>query len=291
MARRFLPSHRARRGVALLSVLWLVALMGVLSLGLLALARNDRLAAHAALNAARAQSLADAGVYLAIHQLNDAKTRNEIPVDGRERDEDIDGHPVVVSVQDEGGKIDVNFCTVSMLKSALLSAGLAAEESTRIANVIDDKRKAAQQSANDAHKLTADWMAQTVPFRTVEELKSISGISEAVYEKLRQVLTVYAQTPIVQVLTAPEPVLYLLPGVETSRVQKELQERKDKLVTAADIGMMGPTQDANMLLAHVFTIRVTAKDGTASFTRRAVVLMTGNSRDLYKVLVWSADHF
>jgi general secretion pathway protein K len=282
---------QSEKGIALIGVLWLVALIGILALGVSLLAKSDRLSAQAAADSARAEGLADAGVFLTVHQLCDRRTVNQVPIDGQEKTLTIDGQRVTAAVQDEFGKIDINFAPDNLLESLFVSAGLSGDESKAITDSIDANRNAASQQIADALEINPIDQTQpislTFPFRTLEELKSIPGISDEIFQQVRPALTVYSQQPNVQTSTAPPAVLRALPGMDAGKIQQILSARQNNPVTAGSAAL---TQTAPTTISgRVFTILSKAQSGTAVFPRRAVVLITGDIHRPYKILEWTMD--
>jgi general secretion pathway protein K len=183
-SKRRAASFRAHeRGIALISVLWLIALLGVLALGLMALARSDRLNAHADVDEAAAEGWADAGVFLTLHKLCDIHLARDVPIDGQVTVQDIGGQRIDIATQDEFGKIDLNFAPKEILKGLLQSAGLSSDDSSQLADAIDDRRMSALRRVSDERETDPSSpipSADLFPFHSVEELKSVPGITEDV---------------------------------------------------------------------------------------------------------------
>lgn len=272
------------KGIALVSVLWLVILLGVLALGLLSILQDDSRTARIFADDVQAEGLADAGVFLAIHELSNVDTAKDVPVDGHVRNVRIDGHEIEVSVQDENGKIDVNFAPPETLRSLIILAGKPEPEANQVTEAIGQrKRMLNNPSANTSP------VAGRLPFLTVEQIQSASGISRDLFERIRPSLTVYSQQPTVQPATAPERVLRTLPGMSGDKVDEVMAGRRDHPVTAARIGMIEAMANQNSPFGRAFTILSKAKVDEAVFIRRAVVFITGNPQKPFRIMDWSSD--
>jgi general secretion pathway protein K len=278
--------HGRRRGIALIAVLWLIALIGALALAILAIEKTDHLTAHAAIDGLAAEGQGDAGVFLAIHKLCDLRTVGQIPIDGQAIHFTIADQPVSVSVQDEFGKIDVNFAPQEILQSLFAAAGLSADDSKTIAQKIDDRRTATFGHVADQITAGSGVTAQ-FPFRTIEELKSIPGITDELFDRVRPALTVYSQQPMVQTATAPPEVLAALPGIDAQKIDDILAARRDHPVTAANIGFAEASGQQGAA-GRSFTIISRAQSGQAALARRAAVLITGDVHRPYRLLEWTA---
>jgi general secretion pathway protein K len=213
----------------------------------------------------------------------------QIPVDGQTVQFTIGNEPVTVSVQDELGKLDINFAPRDLLESLFAAAGLTANDSDAVARAIDSKRNAAFTRVAD--QLTAGTGGTPAfPFRSVEELKSIPGITDDLFDRLRLALTVYSQQPMVQTATAPPIVLQALPGIDARKIDDIIAARRDHPVTAGSLGFTEGASGQGAAAGRSFTIRTRAQAGAAIFVRRAVVLITGDAHHPYQILEWQADN-
>ena len=290
--KRQLSHHKHRsKGLALISVLWLVGLLGVLALSILSLVKTDKVIAHNVREEAQAEGLADAGVYLTIHQLCDVHLLKEVPIDGQPRTVSIAGQDVEITVQDELGKIDLNFAPSDILKSLFISAGLDEVKSQTIVQNIEARRAASLASANEAFPSDSPKSNRSLPFRTIDELKSIPGITDAIFQRIQPALTVYSLQPTVQTATAPKEVLLALPHMEQKTIDSIMLKRQEHAITASDIGMTETVSGQDATSGRSFTILSKAHSGQGSSQRKAVVLITGNAKSPYGILDWGSNHY
>jgi general secretion pathway protein K len=291
-AKSFLFRHRSKKrgehGIALISVLWLIAVLGVLAAAAIALAKTDYRDAQAARDRAEAAAAADGAVFLIIGRLCDVHKLSEVRIDGQKQTIALAQHQVEVSVQDELGKIDLNFAPRDLLKALLLSVGLAQDQAATVTNAIDAKRASVfSRTANEWAAGDTDISTAIFPFLTVGELKAIPGIDDDLYNGIAPALTVYSQQASPQVSTSPVEVLRALPGMNQSQINSVLAARASQPVTAASIGATESIATSGSILAgRSFTIEAAARVGAAMFIRRAVVLITGEARTPYRVLDW-----
>src|SRR5690242_14938907 len=131
-----------RRQVPVISVLWGLGLLTAISLSLLwsgnvsyGLARND-------LEIAGANLLAEAAINRAVAGLLDSRPEFHWRTDGVSQNFEFDGTPMIIAVQDELGKIDLNQAEAPLLTGLLKSAGLDFDSATRLADKILDWRTA-----------------------------------------------------------------------------------------------------------------------------------------------------
>lgn len=278
-------SRPHEKGIALLGVLWLIAFLSVLALGTLSLLENDSQTARLYDSYAEAQGLADAGVFLTVHALCNIKTAQSIPVDGHTRTLRFNDHDIAVSVQDENGKIDINFAPPQLLKSLILSVGASATEADQISHLIEQTRKSPTRSDNSASVFSIHKLS----FLAIEQLQSIRGITSERFALMRNALTVYSQQPTVQVATAPKEVLEALPGIDNEMIKKVLADRELHPITATHTGMTEAISAQDSAHGTAFTIVSKAEIAGNSYIRRAIVLITGDLHRPYKILEWTQD--
>src|SRR5207302_10532976 len=94
--------------MALLLVIWVLALLSLLAAGLTVAARSEAVLVRNREQSAQAQAIAEAGASLAILGLLEIDPAAQWRADGEERHFAFGGGPVVVLVQDESGEIEIN---------------------------------------------------------------------------------------------------------------------------------------------------------------------------------------
>jgi general secretion pathway protein K len=253
-------NRRGEKGLALVGVLWLVVILATLAGAVALLSRNDSLVAKASLEDARAEGLADAGFYLALSRFCDPKTARTMAVNGEATTITIDGHDVTVTIQDEAGKLDLNFAARDLLAALLSAEGVS--DAAGMADAIEQAR-------------------DKRPFRAIEELKSIAGITDALMQRLRPWLTLYSQRPTVDAGIAPKEVLAILPGMDAQKITAVVESRQQK---GPALGEMVAQQGLGQ---RIFTITARAQSGRVQFVRRAIIRITGNPQQPYTIYEWT----
>jgi general secretion pathway protein K len=204
------------RGYALVSVLWLIVLLTGIAAAYHAQARVESQLLTAALQRAQAEALAEAGIWLAMHEhLTTAAADRAARVT---RSFDVDSAAVAVFVADASGWINLNSAPPELL-AALLAArsGLGAAEQGAVVDAIldwrdnDDTRR--PQGAEDAEYAAAKEPhgAKDAPFATVDELRLVRGVTPKAYRAIAPALTVFGNHARVNVAAAPAEVLAVLP--------------------------------------------------------------------------------
>ena len=284
------------RGFALVLVIWVLALLAVLAASVAADSRSEAVITRNRLETAQARAIADAGVTLALAGLIDPDPAARWPADGGRRRLRYGGGTIEVTVQDEGGKINLNKAPAEFIGSLLAELGAGAAEQAAVTNGILDRRRAFARAAGPLPSRfffqsgTYDFDAAKQPFATVSELRLVAGLSDRLYQAIRPFVTVYSESATVNPLTAPRTVLLSIPGVSPQEVGFFLAARR----TAAHgtgVGaprLSGAGRYARIAEVHAVTIisRATVPGG-ASFTREAVA---GLSPEVplqpFKILSW-----
>lgn len=281
------------RGIALLVVVWVLALLAVLVVGFSGDARTELLLARNHYESAGARAIADAGVSLAIFGVLDPMPETQWPADGRQRELRYADGTIRVSVQDEGGKIDLNAAPPELLSGLLRAAGLSPADAVHLAQTIDEWRRAQQQAdAPPAGRRVASSAAvrrQATTFRVIEDLRLVPGVTRDIYDRVAPFVTVYSGVADIDPLTAPPQVLRSLPEVNAAEVEDFLSARQRlgpvpgqlPSLTGAASGFL-----AHRVLQNATVISEGKTAGGTTFTRAAVVSLSADPSAPYSILSW-----
>lgn len=205
------------RGYALVSVFWLIVLLTGIAAAYHAQARLEARLFTTAVQRAQAEALAEAGIWLAIHEHMTTNAAAERAARVR-RTFDVDGATVTVTVADASGFINLNSAPPQLL-AALLAArsGLDTAQQAAVVDAIldwrdsDDTRR--PNGAEDADYAAAKEPhgAKDAPFATVDELQLVRGVTPAAYRAIAPALTVFGKHARVNAAAAPLEVLAVLP--------------------------------------------------------------------------------
>ncbi len=288
-----MPS-RAERGFALLLVIWVVALLAVLAAGVAADSSSEAMIARNRMDAAQARALADSGVTLAILGVLDPNPATRWPADGRVRKVRFAKGSIAITLQDEGGKIDLNDAPIDLIVGLADEFALAPEIRAALLNGIAERRddfKAAAAPPPARFYLGADSYAADIagwPFADPSELQLLPGVTRAAYDRLLPYLTVYSQSATLNPLTALPEALLAVPGISPQDVEFYLGTRDQAQAGIEKPALSGADRYVQVGALHAVTI--TAKALTeigASFTRQAVVMISPNLPIRpYRILSW-----
>jgi general secretion pathway protein K len=296
------PIASGRRGIALLSVLWVLTLLALMAATFTRTTRTETSLARNLLDNARAEALADAGVHLAAVKLLEPPGAGGWSIDGEVQQIALEGGSVRIVIADEGGKIDLNAAADNLIDGLLraieLDAGESAELTAAVVDFRDPDGLLTSQGAEDGDYAQAGYEhdAKDGPFESVSELRQVLGMTAAIYEQLAPVLTIHTRRPLPDRKTAPSLVLAAIDG----RGALDLAELTADLT--ADLAIdptqqpepetQGGTPDSESganLRSRISMYAIHAEgrtDSGAVYAREAVLRMRGGAGLPYIVLSW-----
>ena len=292
---RSVHPNRFERGIALILVLWVVALLAVIAGSFVYGARSTALVAGNLVSLAKARALADAGVHRGLYELAKPATDAERwKADSRTHVFSLDAAEIRLVMRDESAKIDLNTASDALLKGLLLSAGLDEEQSNQLLDAILDwkdvdeltRPQGAERDRYEAMGLP--YVPTNAAFQTVDELQRVIGVTPDLYRKLAGALTVFSRSPGINSTLAPRQVLLALPDVTEADVEAYLAQREEMLA-AGQVPLPFP-QAAGFesgAASQVYNLRSIAKasDGT-QFVREAVAKVAQDPKRPFSFLLW-----
>jgi general secretion pathway protein K len=283
----------AQRGIALVLVLWLTALLTVIAGGFAYAMRNEAQAARNTMSQAQARARADGAIARTAFELMRPRTIPGVwAADGLVHGWDEDGMRVAASAVDESGKIDLNAVPDALLNSLLQTAGqVDADTAARLVDVIadwkdaDDFRRPNGAEAAEYQAAGLPYKPANAAFETVADLQRVLGMTPALFARLAGSLTVYSGAPGISPQFASRTVLMALPGATDAIVDTYLAQRAAALAAGQPLPVL-PLAGAGAPV-NVWRIRaeVTAPDGVV-FVREAVMRQGPDPRRPLTVLAW-----
>jgi general secretion pathway protein K len=259
---------RAQRGVALLIVLWVIALLTVMALGMTTARRTEGALTQNQLDGARFRAAADAAIVLTA--LNLISTPLMPPVegdtdvwipDGSGRAIEVDGQRLEVRLYNEQSRLNLNTASreqlLALIEVALGQASAEAEAADTdpaladaLADAIidwrdeDDLTQLNGAEDGDYESAGLPYGARDAPFQTVEELREVLGMTRELYQRLAPDLTVYSENDRVDTQFASAAVLAAVEDLTLEDAQLLIEERGlsqvPDAVQAAPVNRGGP---------------------------------------------------
>lgn len=311
-----------RRGIALIMVLWVVTLLALIAASFSSTTRSELELARNLVDGAKAEALAEAGLYQAILGLSgqgagpsgDPGGAQPWRVDGTIYAWRFGAGEVRVAIEDEGGKIDLNasqdeilrglFRTITLDDDGRTLDGLEADS---LADAIIDFRdedslrhvNGAEDRDYDAAGLEHD--AKDEPFELVEELTQVLGMTQEIYRAVAPALTVHSRRRRPFTSTAPPAVLAALEGglgdaaggeeLAVQRVGQPVPGTEPEVVSlealteTPQIIELGPSEARSRI--QVYTIHSEGRAGSgAVYALETVIRLLRKAGQPYLVLGW-----
>lgn len=248
------------RGFALLLVLWTTVLLSLLVTQMVSAGRTEAQLAANLRGAAVAEAAADGAVHQAVFRL--LQDRPAVPPELR-----LPGATVALSVQDEAGKVNPNTATPELLTALLRAVGADTRTAAAAAAAIVSWRFPGGDKAAPYRAAGRDYAPPGAPFRRLDELGLVLGMTPALLGQVLPYLSLYAEAE--PDAAAAGPVVL-------------------QAMRAAAGGQVTPRARAAPNAPGAVTIVAAAATATgARFTRRAVVLLRSGETP-YQVMEWDA---
>ena len=182
-------------------VLWVLALLTVIAIGMTATQRTESTLAGNQLATVRFRAAAEAGIAHAILNLLAPPTAFDeeadvwVP-DGTARPWIFAGQTLRISLYNEASRIDLNAASRDLLEALFAALGLPEDEASALADTVEDWRDANDLTElngaedGDYEEAGRPYGAKDGPFDSVEELQLVLGIDRGLYRALAPALTV-----------------------------------------------------------------------------------------------------
>ncbi len=301
--------YSSQKGIALLVVLWVLAILMVMVFSFSFLTRTETHATLGFKDTAERKFLAEAGIERAIVEILYRKQNiaNPVTLEGSEmwkadgtvyKGQLGDGF-YTVRIVGEAGKLDINMAPEVLLKNLLLNYGINQDEADSIVDCIMDWKNPSgltrlHGAGNDYYmSLPVPYNIKGSTFDTLEELLLVKGVTPALLygagsqKGIIDFLTVNGLAQI-NLNYAPKDVLMALPGMTAEAADNIIQLRGDQLITNVQEAMAGANYEAMSPFVtagegNIFTIDATGHTGNeeAGYPIRATVIIDSGIKYRY----------
>ena len=287
------PNHTKQKGIALVIVMWMLVLLTVLAAGYTATVRTETRLTAQQLHAAQSRSLAEAGVWLAVNDLLKPEQQRKWADDGTANDLDLFNGSVELRIQDQSGLIDLNTARDELLQGLFKSIELDDTDVSGIVDSILDWRDRDSlvrvNGAEDTDYRQAGYAyeAKDGPFNSIDELRRVMGMTEAIYNKIKPALTVYSHMPGVNPEVATREVLLAIPGMNADAIDQFINGRSDPANPAVNPVTPGINSSfTNRSKGISFMITSTGLVNDTRLTLEVVISLRRTSKQPYTILSW-----
>ena len=268
MTRRANP--RAQGGFALLIVLWTMVLLSLITTHIATAGRTETQLASNLRDAAVTAAAADGAIQEDVFRLLAAPGRTWTP-GGRTREVVLAGVTASVGIVSEDGLINPNFASGEILGALMRQTGVAVATAAMIGNAIVEWRFPGSGAAEGPIAIRYrsagySYRPPGAPFRSIDELGAVRGMTEDVLDRIRPFLSLY---------TTGDPDLREAPGavIEALRTTNGPQLQRGAAAT----------------LPRVIRITAVAVGPHGSrFSRQAVLALNQDAAVPFRVLSWDS---
>jgi general secretion pathway protein K len=274
-------------GWALISVLYVVAMLALLAAATEALLLTSAELDRRAWERTEADALLNAAVTRAVLGITDKRIDRRWRVDSAEETFTLDDHPVQVRIQDQLGLIDLNAADGSMIKRLLQACGVDEDAAAQLTDRILDWRSTTslerlKSSSGDANQ-TGRYRPRHGAFQSVAELRLVSGMTPDLFRQMEPAITIYNGHPAFEPSTAPEMALRALYLDRPDEVARVLANRNTEN-GGSRAGILSPSIT---LAGRSFAITVSIQLNHRTYHRQTVIMLTEDSRRPFLTLAWN----
>jgi general secretion pathway protein K len=293
-----MQNNITQKGIALVMVLWILALLTVMATGYSHTMRTELKLTTNTLHSAQAKAVAEAGIWYAVAELLRPQYEQVWKSDGSIYTLGFSQDTIKVSIQDEAGKIDLNTAPSEILDGLLRAVDVPEEERLSILASIMDWRDIDNLVRNegaeddDYELLNYGYGAKDGPFNTLDELQLVMGMTSSLFKKMKPALTIHSHQTGIQFQVAPKEALLALPGITQETVAEIIAKRNVLSDPNSQIPLTGiDSKYFSKNKGLIYTITSEGIHG-GSYSRIDVVVMILRNTNLglpYLIMAWQED--
>lgn len=327
----------SNRGIALVIVLWALTIIAVIAANFTTANRDGLFLARNTVERAKAEALADAGIYRAALAIVNQEAEPQIGEaaetagqpgilasslqsvrSGFGNSQDLGtseeqfgefGPPkwrtngtiyewplgdgtVLISIQDEAGKIDLNAATENLLLQLFRALDPSEQEPEALVDRlidfrdIDHDRRPLGAEDIDYQRADLGYGAKDRPFERTDELRRVLGVTPELFALMMPLITVHSGQRGVDPDVAPAAVLAVLSATDQSADSLFAPETTTRAASARAVrGQI--RQNTSSSRERAFTIKAEGRTvGGGVFVRQAIIVLTGDRDRPIAVRQW-----
>jgi general secretion pathway protein K len=246
-----------QRGVALVLVLWVLSILMLMAGSFSLTMRRESAGVSGIYTHAQALAQAQAGIAIAQAMLLHDDENKRWRVDGSIYEIQYPQATMRIQIQSHTGKIDINSAPVSVLHHVLQYAPLDKQAQLNLENAILDWRDADDDTRpfgaekNEYHSAKLHYSPRNKPFRSMEELQMVRGMTSDVLNWMQPLFTVYAagQTE-VEYAVASREVLSVLPEIDVNLLDAYFVAREKSILLHTPMPVIPRVENANQAMTQ-----------------------------------------
>jgi len=290
-----------RRGFALLTTLWVLAVLAGVAVTVMAAARSERRATINAALEARTRWATAAGLAILLEELQDGSAEHSLQVLTRPADSTappvrfrMNGLDTRVDIVDARSRLNLNLSDSLQLRRLLDVMGVAGPKAAALTSAVLDWRDPDSARRPDGAEAPdyADLRPPTAPrngaFETGAEIREVLGVGDTLAARLAPLVDADGDGR-VNVNSAPAAVLATLPGISLEGAHRLVARRRQSAFqNVFDLVAALPPADANRIQRELdefeariafsprdLELTITAADGGVVVSRLLAVVRMG----------------
>lgn len=283
-------------GVALVIVLWMLALLTIIAVAFSKSTRTETLLTAHFVQTTQARAVAQAGIWLVVNELLKPEQEQRWRKDSTIYNVNYGDGDIALRIQDESGKIDLNSARSELLFSLLQSLDIpldGAERLKLLQTILDwrDRDNLPRQfGAEDAdyYQQESDYGAKDGPFNAIDELLLVLGMNRDIYNQMKPALTIHSLQPGIAPEVAPREVLLALPNITPDSADNYLATRTQGELTSPALTGVDPRYFSKVR-GNTFSITSTGHNADSRYSIEAVVSVRRNANPPFSVLSWAEN--
>jgi general secretion pathway protein K len=294
-------ARRRQRGIALIVVMWILALLTIVVGTFAVLARTETMQSRFLFDTTDARYAAEAGLHRAVVELRNPDMATRWVADGRPYEFRFGDARVEVRITDETGLIDVNATAQGnpeALQRLFESVGLPPRDAELMTAALqdwidgDDQTRPLGAEIDEYFDAGYPYGPANQAFGTVEELQQVIGMSWELFRAIRDSVTVHSGRAQFNPAFAPADVLATLPDMDADTARLFIEERSqyhpgDAMQLQLPDGTLVTQRGSG--LTHTVVSRATLDSGTWNEIEATVRLGTDSRGRPFRIVRWEEN--
>ena len=292
----FVAINTQQRGVALVLVLWSIALLSLMAASFGLGVRREAMLTSNLAQSARLEAAAEAAIHYAAFMLSQSDPQFKWRTEGAVYEIQWEQIPVRIQLLDETGKVDLNRANEQLLQAVLQGIGIETEQAVALSDAIldwrdrDNLRRVNGAEEDEYRAEGLSYVPPNKPFQSIEEVALVLGMKPQWFKKLLPLVTVHGKRPGINPAKAPEALLKALPGMDPAMVETYIQARSAVALTGEAPPPLPAPQGIRFHRSKGNAIGVTvqAKSGNSIASYQTVIQLNRGSgkRSPFNYLEW-----
>ena len=277
-----------QRGMALVLVLWMTAVIALLVITFSNLVRTSIKVSDVESKLIKHSALIDSGLEIAVSHLIDKNKETQWKADSTDRQIRVNEKVVTINIQDPNGLVDLNKSNSQIVYNLLSEVISTKSKVDQLFEAILRLRPEKKEKSDKKGKKPKTAFENV--FIDLTQLHQLDGMTKEIYDKITPFLTVHGRDGKINPVTALYEVLVSVPGI--TRIQaRDLVNRRANLDPKSQYFSDLKSRTGNFLnlnRGNVFIITVMSSwlDTGKQIGKKYIVVTELDNKSPYRLLSW-----